>query len=170
MAKKEKQKEKNQAPPIDLHQQGFKTHHAMNNRMFAKQNYFPWRTDEPLPILFGTRLRDSEGGVVVEGEFFDRAADGVTLVGGAGSDVALVCTSCESNGAGVEQSALEVIKQVNGVFNPNAEADKVLWQTSCSTSGRVDGRMSAVGGSEVSACVKPNQRNGSKLTTSHRAC
>lgn len=88
------------------------THHTVHDCMFAEQNYFPGCTDKPLSILFGTLLRDSKRCIVIEGKLFNCAADGVTFMGQAGSDVSLVlvCTSCEGNGAGVEEGSLEVIE------------------------------------------------------------
>jgi len=55
-------------------------------------------------------LRDSKRCIVIEGKLFHCAADDVTFMRNASSDVSLVLVSCKGDGTSFEKGPLQVIE------------------------------------------------------------
>ena len=102
------------------------TYDPMNDSMFSEQDDLARSADEPLPIV----SRPSSTGFAKR-QLLDSATNG-----NGNADV-VVCRKC--NCTGIYQGMTEIVQQIRGVLNSNAQADQILGETSSSAGGWVNG-------------------------------
>ena len=107
------------------------TYDAVYNSMFSEQDNLARSADEPLPIV----SRPSGTGFAKR-QLLDSATNG-----NGNADV-VVCRKC--NCTGIYQGMTEIVQQIRGVLNSNAQADQILGETSSGAGGWVNGRVPVI--------------------------
>lgn len=97
----------------------------MYDSVLSKQDDLAWSTDEPLAAVLRARSTS-----LAQGEFLHRPTDRVR-----NPDIVV---RRESNRASLDEGMTEIVQQIRGVLNTNAQTDQILRKTASSPGGRVD--------------------------------
>ena len=106
----------------------------MHDSMLSEKDDLAWSTHEPLPIL-------QRALVLVEGQLLNRTADRNAFPQRSPDKLLFVRTGGDRDRTSFEQCTFEIIDEVSGVLDTDAQANEVFWKTALRARCSVDGGM-----------------------------